>query len=98
MFNGVCLQWCKSPLHNFPMVTPDFFIFIVKINLGDPKSRLREFSREVAQKAGEMRGILPSRREPERSAPRRPETRHRGTASLLTFGMRHIARLYGTTD
>ncbi|KAK2863198.1 hypothetical protein Q5P01_002731 [Channa striata] len=49
----------------------------VKISIGDPKSRLREISREVAQKAGEMRGMLPLRKESDRSAPRRPETRQR---------------------
>ncbi|KAK2899743.1 inactive ubiquitin carboxyl-terminal hydrolase 53 [Channa argus] len=49
----------------------------VKISIGDPKNRLREISREVAQKAGEMRGMLPLRKEPDTSAQRRPETRHK---------------------
>ncbi|XP_029030615.1 inactive ubiquitin carboxyl-terminal hydrolase 53 [Betta splendens] len=46
----------------------------VKISIGDPKSRLREISREVAQKAGEMRSMFPTRKEPGRSAQRRAET------------------------
>lgn len=58
------------------------FIFLVKIGTSDPKSRLREISKEVAQRAGELRGLHLSRREPERSSPRRAETRHRGTDGL----------------
>uniref|UniRef100_A0A7N6F7S6 USP domain-containing protein n=1 Tax=Anabas testudineus TaxID=64144 RepID=A0A7N6F7S6_ANATE len=49
----------------------------VKISIGDPKSRLREISREVAHKAGEMRAIFPTRKDPDRAAQRRAETRHR---------------------
>lgn len=45
----------------------------------EPKSCLREISKEVAQRAGELRGLHLSRREPERSSPRRSESRHRGT-------------------
>uniref|UniRef100_A0A671YVU6 Ubiquitin specific peptidase 53 n=1 Tax=Sparus aurata TaxID=8175 RepID=A0A671YVU6_SPAAU len=45
----------------------------VKIT-SDPKSRLRDISREVAQRAGDMRGMHPSRREPDRSGQRRPES------------------------
>lgn len=53
--------------------------FAVKIGPSDPKSRLRDISREVAQKAGELRGVHPSRRELDRGGPRRPESRYRGT-------------------
>ncbi|XP_008324795.1 inactive ubiquitin carboxyl-terminal hydrolase 53 isoform X2 [Cynoglossus semilaevis] len=42
----------------------------------DPRSRVKEIPREVAQKAAEMRGMRPARREPERGQ-RRAETRHR---------------------
>lgn len=61
----------------FLMVIPDIS-FVVKIVTSDPKSRLGEISREVAQKAGEVRGMHPSRREPDRSGQRRPESRYRG--------------------
>lgn len=50
----------------------------MKNGAADPKSRLRDISREVAQRAGELRGMHPSRREPERSGHRRPESRYRG--------------------
>ncbi|CAK6952785.1 inactive ubiquitin carboxyl-terminal hydrolase 53 [Scomber scombrus] len=49
----------------------------VKIGTFDPKSRLKELSREVAQRAGEVRGMHPSRREPDRSGQRRLESRYR---------------------
>ncbi|KAM6960362.1 LOW QUALITY PROTEIN: inactive ubiquitin carboxyl-terminal hydrolase 53 [Tautogolabrus adspersus] len=49
----------------------------VKMNSSDPKSRLRELSREVAQKAEEARRMHPSRRDLDRSAQRRPESRYR---------------------
>ncbi|XP_060922420.1 inactive ubiquitin carboxyl-terminal hydrolase 53-like [Limanda limanda] len=49
----------------------------VNIVTSDPKSRIRDISREVAQKAGEVRGMHPSRREPDRSGQRRVETRYR---------------------
>ncbi|XP_008284260.1 inactive ubiquitin carboxyl-terminal hydrolase 53 [Stegastes partitus] len=47
------------------------------VKIGDPRSRLKELSREVAQRVGEVRGMHTTRREPDRSGPRRPETRHR---------------------
>lgn len=59
-----------------------FFVclfFLVKIGTSEPKNRLREISKEVAQRAGELRGLHLSKREPERSSPRRSESRHRGT-------------------
>lgn len=49
----------------------------VKIGTSDPRSRLREISREVAHRAGEVRGMHPTRREPDRSGQRRPESRNR---------------------
>lgn len=49
----------------------------VKIVSSDPKSRLGDISREVAQKAGALRGMHPPRREPDRSGHRRPESRYR---------------------
>ncbi|XP_062305181.1 inactive ubiquitin carboxyl-terminal hydrolase 53 [Osmerus eperlanus] len=48
----------------------------VKMGPGDPKSRIRDISREVAQKAGELRGMQPSRREADRGQ-RRPDPRYR---------------------
>ncbi|XP_040887005.1 inactive ubiquitin carboxyl-terminal hydrolase 53-like [Toxotes jaculatrix] len=57
----------------------------VKITTTDPKSRLREISREVAQRAGEVRGMHPSRREPDRSGQRRPELRHRDQGQDRTY-------------
>ncbi|TKS92807.1 Inactive ubiquitin carboxyl-terminal hydrolase 53 [Collichthys lucidus] len=57
----------------------------VKIATDDPKSRLRDISREVAQKAGEVRGMHPARREPDRSVPRRPETRYRDPGQDRTY-------------
>ncbi|XP_070849599.1 inactive ubiquitin carboxyl-terminal hydrolase 53 [Chaetodon trifascialis] len=49
----------------------------VKIAANDPKSHFRDISREVAQRAGEVRGMHPSRREPDRSGQRRLESRYR---------------------
>ncbi|KAM7377392.1 hypothetical protein PAMA_013939 [Pampus argenteus] len=49
----------------------------VKIGASDPKNRIREISREAAQRAGEVRGMHPSRREPDRSGQRRPERHYR---------------------
>ncbi|XP_042368149.1 inactive ubiquitin carboxyl-terminal hydrolase 53-like [Plectropomus leopardus] len=57
----------------------------VKIGNNDPKSRLREISREVAQRAGEVRGMHPSRREPDRSGQRRPESRYRDPGQDRTY-------------
>lgn len=53
----------------------------VKVASVDPKSRLRDISREIAQKAGEMRGTPVPRKDSERSGQRRPESRYRGTES-----------------
>lgn len=53
----------------------------VKVATVDPKSRLRDISREIAQKAGEMRGTPVPRKDSERSGQRRPESHYRGTAS-----------------
>ncbi|XP_034712901.1 inactive ubiquitin carboxyl-terminal hydrolase 53 isoform X2 [Etheostoma cragini] len=57
----------------------------VKIGTSDPKSRLREISREVAQRAGEVRVMHPSRREPDRSGQRRPESRYRDPGQDRTY-------------
>lgn len=56
-------------------------VFAVRVGPVDPKSRLRDISREVAQKAGEMRGMHIPRKDSERSGQRRPESHHRGTES-----------------
>uniref|UniRef100_A0A8C4I7P2 Ubiquitin specific peptidase 53 n=1 Tax=Dicentrarchus labrax TaxID=13489 RepID=A0A8C4I7P2_DICLA len=55
----------------------------VKISTSDPKRR--DISREVAQKAAEVRGMHPSRREPDRSAQRRQESRHRDPGQDRTY-------------
>lgn len=79
-----------------------FLCIAVKVSTVDPKSRLRDISREVAQKAGEMRGTHIPRKDSERSGQRRPESYHRGTQShsgqsliykRLTF---HSCSLYVT--
>ncbi|XP_071751439.2 ubiquitin carboxyl-terminal hydrolase 53 isoform X3 [Centroberyx gerrardi] len=57
----------------------------VKIGTSDPKNRLREISREVAQRAGEVRGMHPPRREPDRSGQRRPESRYRDPSQERTY-------------
>ncbi|KAL6118650.1 usp53 [Pungitius sinensis] len=57
----------------------------VKIGSGDPKSRPRDISREVAQRSGAMRGMHPSRREPDRSGHRRPELRYRDPRQDRTY-------------
>uniref|UniRef100_UPI0037E86B41 inactive ubiquitin carboxyl-terminal hydrolase 53 n=1 Tax=Semicossyphus pulcher TaxID=241346 RepID=UPI0037E86B41 len=57
----------------------------VKISSNDPKSRLRDISREVAQRAGEVRGMHPTRREPDRSGQRRPESRYRDPGQDRTY-------------
>ncbi|XP_039997084.1 inactive ubiquitin carboxyl-terminal hydrolase 53-like isoform X2 [Xiphias gladius] len=57
----------------------------VKIGTSDPKSCLREISREVAQRAGEVRGMHPSRREPDRNGQRRPESRYRDSGQDRTY-------------
>uniref|UniRef100_A0A3B4WVZ7 Ubiquitin specific peptidase 53 n=1 Tax=Seriola lalandi dorsalis TaxID=1841481 RepID=A0A3B4WVZ7_SERLL len=57
----------------------------VKIATSDPKSRLREISREVAQRAGEVRGMHQSRREPDRSGQRRLDSRYRDPGQDRTY-------------
>ncbi|XP_041723561.2 inactive ubiquitin carboxyl-terminal hydrolase 53 [Coregonus clupeaformis] len=49
----------------------------VTLGTSDPKSRLKDISREVAQKAGEIRGMHPSRRDQDRTEKRRQDVRHR---------------------
>lgn len=73
-----------------------FFVhlFLVKIGTSEPKSRLREISKEVAQRAGELRGLHLSRREPERSSPRRSESRHRGTDGHQQQKIQHKRRTF----
>uniref|UniRef100_A0A667YRJ8 Ubiquitin specific peptidase 53 n=1 Tax=Myripristis murdjan TaxID=586833 RepID=A0A667YRJ8_9TELE len=48
-------------------------------------NRLREISREVARRAGEVRGMHPTRREPDRSGQRRPESRYRDAIQERTY-------------
>ncbi|KAM6909292.1 inactive ubiquitin carboxyl-terminal hydrolase 53 isoform 2-T2 [Xenentodon cancila] len=50
----------------------------VKIGTADPKSRLRDISREVAHRAGELRGMHSSRRDADRSGQRKLDSRYRG--------------------
>lgn len=57
----------------------------VKIPSSDPKSRIRELSREVAQRAGEVRGMHQSRREADRSGQRRLEPRYRDPGQDRTY-------------
>lgn len=74
---------CVRPLRKLWQILHGFacllsLSFEVKIGSGDPKSRPRDIFREVAQRSGAARGMLPSRREPDKSGHRRPELRHRG--------------------
>ncbi|KAM3590451.1 uncharacterized protein V6R79_009848 [Siganus canaliculatus] len=57
----------------------------VKMGTNDPKSRLRDISRDAAQRAVEVRGMHPSRREPDRSGQRRTESRHRDPGQDRTY-------------
>ncbi|XP_072232099.1 inactive ubiquitin carboxyl-terminal hydrolase 53 [Leuresthes tenuis] len=57
----------------------------VRTGTSDPKSRLREISREVAHRAGELRGMHSSRRDADRSGQRRPDTRHRDSGQDRTY-------------
>ncbi|XP_075999865.1 ubiquitin carboxyl-terminal hydrolase 53 isoform X2 [Genypterus blacodes] len=57
----------------------------VKMGTSDPRSRLRDLSKEVAHRAGELRGMHPARREPERSAHRRLESCHRDPRQDRTY-------------
>nr|XP_046236439.1 inactive ubiquitin carboxyl-terminal hydrolase 53 isoform X2 [Scatophagus argus] len=57
----------------------------VKVGAGDPKSHLRDISREAAQRAGEVRGMHPPRREPDRSGQRRVESRYRDPGQDRTY-------------
>ncbi|XP_038588113.1 inactive ubiquitin carboxyl-terminal hydrolase 53 isoform X2 [Micropterus salmoides] len=57
----------------------------VKIATIDPKSRLREISREVAQRAGEVRGMHPFKKEPDRRGQQRPEARYRDPGQDRTY-------------
>uniref|UniRef100_A0A665XGC5 Inactive ubiquitin carboxyl-terminal hydrolase 53-like n=1 Tax=Echeneis naucrates TaxID=173247 RepID=A0A665XGC5_ECHNA len=61
------------------------FCSVVKIAASDPKSRIREISREVAHRAGEVWGMHPSRREPDRSGQRRLESRYRDPGQDRTY-------------
>ncbi|KAM8897683.1 inactive ubiquitin carboxyl-terminal hydrolase 53 isoform 1-T2 [Spinachia spinachia] len=57
----------------------------VKSGSGEPKSRPRDISREVAPRSGATRGMNPSRREPDKSGHRRPELRHRDQGQDRTY-------------
>uniref|UniRef100_A0A8C8K7H5 USP domain-containing protein n=1 Tax=Oncorhynchus tshawytscha TaxID=74940 RepID=A0A8C8K7H5_ONCTS len=53
----------------------------VKLGTSDPKSRLKDISREVVMKAGEVRGMHPSRRDQDRTERRRQDARYRDPIS-----------------
>ncbi|KAM3857402.1 inactive ubiquitin carboxyl-terminal hydrolase 53 [Diretmus argenteus] len=57
----------------------------VKTGTSDPKHRHREIPREASPRAGEVRGMHPSRREPDRSGHRRAETRYRDPGQDRTY-------------
>uniref|UniRef100_A0AAY4DSN5 USP domain-containing protein n=1 Tax=Denticeps clupeoides TaxID=299321 RepID=A0AAY4DSN5_9TELE len=65
--------WNKSPANGDTTVNVNVFSSTVKI-FNDPKSRLRELSKEVAQRAGEMRVANLVKKESERSE--RTQRRH----------------------
>lgn len=50
----------------------------VTLGTSDPKSRLKDISREVAQKAVEVRGMHPSRRDQDKMERRRQDAHYRG--------------------
>lgn len=50
----------------------------MKRETSDPKGRLRDLSREAAQKAIDPRGMHPVKRDGDRGGQRRQEHRHRG--------------------
>lgn len=50
----------------------------MKIGTSNPQSCLREISKEVAQRAGELRGMHSSRRDADRSGQRKLDPRYRG--------------------
>ncbi|CDQ72790.1 unnamed protein product [Oncorhynchus mykiss] len=53
----------------------------VKLGTSDPKSRLKDISREVVMKAGEVRGMHSSRRDQDRTERRRQDARYRDPIS-----------------
>ncbi|XP_037539219.1 inactive ubiquitin carboxyl-terminal hydrolase 53 [Nematolebias whitei] len=57
----------------------------VKTVTNEPKSRFRDFSKEVAQRAGEQRGMHSSRRDADRSGQRRLDPRHRDPGQDKTY-------------
>ncbi|XP_043953595.1 inactive ubiquitin carboxyl-terminal hydrolase 53 [Gambusia affinis] len=57
----------------------------VKRETSDPKGRLRDFSREVAQRAIDLRGMHPVRRDADRGGQRSQEHRHRDPAHDRTY-------------
>ncbi|KAM4714376.1 inactive ubiquitin carboxyl-terminal hydrolase 53 [Anableps anableps] len=57
----------------------------VKRETSDPKGRLRDFSKEVAHRAGELRGMHPVRRDADRGGQRRPDHRHRDPTHDRTY-------------
>uniref|UniRef100_A0A8C4NWJ2 Ubiquitin specific peptidase 53 n=1 Tax=Dicentrarchus labrax TaxID=13489 RepID=A0A8C4NWJ2_DICLA len=83
------LKICLGSVFVFNILTVPIFTGIrtltknMKISTSDPKRR--DISREVAQKAAEVRGMHPSRREPDRSAQRRQESRHRDPGQDRTY-------------
>ncbi|XP_034020578.1 inactive ubiquitin carboxyl-terminal hydrolase 53 [Thalassophryne amazonica] len=56
-----------------------------RFSTADPKSHLRMISREVAQKAVDLRGMIPARRELDRSGQRRPELHSRDPGYDRTY-------------
>uniref|UniRef100_A0A8C7F087 Ubiquitin specific peptidase 53 n=1 Tax=Oncorhynchus kisutch TaxID=8019 RepID=A0A8C7F087_ONCKI len=53
----------------------------VKLGTSDPKSRLKDISSEVVMKAGEVRGMHPSRRDQDKTERRRQDARYRDPIS-----------------
>ncbi|KAJ8008275.1 hypothetical protein DPEC_G00103110 [Dallia pectoralis] len=48
----------------------------VKLGTSDPKTRLKDFSKEVAQKAAEIRGMHPFRRDPDKTERRKQDAHY----------------------
>uniref|UniRef100_A0A8C4I4U2 Ubiquitin specific peptidase 53 n=1 Tax=Dicentrarchus labrax TaxID=13489 RepID=A0A8C4I4U2_DICLA len=77
------LKICLGSVFVFNILTVPIFTGIRTLTKNS--SERRDISREVAQKAAEVRGMHPSRREPDRSAQRRQESRHRDPGQDRTY-------------
>uniref|UniRef100_A0AAZ3R7P4 USP domain-containing protein n=1 Tax=Oncorhynchus tshawytscha TaxID=74940 RepID=A0AAZ3R7P4_ONCTS len=71
----------KSPVKGDVQECVSFPCCAVKLGTSDPKSRLKDISREVVMKAGEVRGMHPSRRDQDRTERRRQDARYRDPIS-----------------